>query len=337
MKDEGMLCNLSDGIQTWDCSLTLEAIEAAGLAEDPKYRPTATKAHEFLDCHQLKENLPNQENCYREHRKGGWAFSTKYQGYMISECTAEGMRSVMQVQEMHKFPKLISTERLRDAVDCLLLMQNDTGGFGVYEKRRGSHNLEWLDAAEFGGRALVSYDYVECTTAVVTALSWFGKFYPKYRADEIKISKERALKSIRQSQHKDGGWCGSWGICFTYGAMWSLEALALNGETYSTGEYSRKGCEFLISKQKADGGWGESYLSCEKHVYIQHENSQVVQTAWACLALMEADYPNKESIAKGIRLMMSRQQSKGQWLQEALEGSLGCGYVRSTCHELEQH
>jgi lanosterol synthase len=119
--------------------------------------------------------------------------------------------------------------------------------------------------------------------------------------------------------------------------MWSLEALALNGETYSTGEYSRKGCEFLISKQKADGGWGESYLSCEKHVYIQHEDSQVVQTAWACLALMEADYPNKESIAKGIRLMMSRQQSKGQWLQEALEGSLGCGYVRSTCHELEQH
>ncbi|KAL1976038.1 hypothetical protein VTN31DRAFT_4430 [Thermomyces dupontii] len=102
--------------------------------------------------------------------------------------------------------------------------------------------------------------------------------------------------------------------------MFALESLQSVGETYSTSAYSRRGCDFLVSKQKEDGGWGESYLSSEKHVYVQHEKSQVVQTAWACLALMEAEYPDQDVIRRGIKLIMSRQQPNGEWLQEAIEG-----------------
>ncbi|KAH8592117.1 oxidosqualene:lanosterol cyclase [Bisporella sp. PMI_857] len=321
MKEEGMLCNLCEGTQSWDTAMSIQAVGAAGLAGDPKYRTTLTKAQEFLEYHQVTTNVENQENCYREPRKGGWAFGTKYHGYIISECTAEGLRSILQLQELHKFPKLISAERLQDSVDCLLRLQNDTGGFCIYEKRRCSPKLELLDAAEFSGKSMVSYDYVECTTSVITSLFWFQKFYPKYRTNEIEAVKHKGLSFIRQSQQKDGGWPGTWGICFSYGAMWALETLALNGEYYSTSDYSRRGCEFLLSLQREDGGWGESYLSAEQKTYIAEKESQVVQTAWACLALMEANYPNKEPITKGIKLVMSRQQAKGQWLQEALEGS----------------
>jgi lanosterol synthase len=48
--------------------------------------------------------------------------------------------------------------------------------------------------------------------------------------------------------------------------------------------------------------------------------SQVTQTAWACLALMEADYPHKEPLEKAMKLLMSRQQANGEWLQESIEG-----------------
>jgi lanosterol synthase len=48
--------------------------------------------------------------------------------------------------------------------------------------------------------------------------------------------------------------------------------------------------------------------------------SQVVQTAWVCIALMEADYPNIEPIRKAITLIMERQLSNGEWAQEAIEG-----------------
>lgn len=320
LKDEGMLANGTNGVQVWDTAFITQAIVVAGLADDPRWRPMLTKALEFLEDHQLRENVPDQEKCYRQHRKGAWPFSNNTQGYTVSDCTAEGLRSALQLQEMHGYPKLISVERLKDAVDCLLLMQNPSGGFTEYETTRGSTKLEWLNAAEVFGGIMIGYDYPECTTASVTALSLFSRFYPEYRVDEIRAAKERAVEYIKRVQRRDGSWYGSWGICFTYAAMFSLESLASIGETYANSKSSRRGCEFLLSKQMEDGGWGESYLSCENHVYTHHKQSQVVQTAWACLALMEAEYPHREPLRRAMKLLMSRQQPNGEWLQEAIEG-----------------
>ncbi|CAG8683187.1 16298_t:CDS:2, partial [Dentiscutata heterogama] len=82
----------------------------------------------------------------------------------------------------------------------------------------------------------------------------------------------------------------------------------------------KKGCDFLISKQKEDGGWGESYKSCDTETYIHHENSQVVNTAYALLALMAGKYPNEEPIRRGIQLIISRQLPTGEWKPESIEG-----------------
>jgi len=42
-------------------------------------------------------------------------------------------------------------------------------------------------------------------------------------------------------------------------------------------------------------------------VWVEHEDTQVVQTAWAAMALMYAKYPYTEPIAKAVALVMSRQ------------------------------
>ena len=172
---------------------------------------------------------------------------------------------------------------------------------------------------------MVEYDYPECTTAVVTVLSLFQQF-STYRFDEIRKITEEALRYIRKAQHKDGSWYGSWGICFTYASVFALESLASVDEWYSNSERSRRGCKFLLSKQMDDGGWGESYEGCEQKRYIHHEKSQVVQTAWACIGLMEAEYPDKAPIKKALTMIMSRQQRNGEWLQEAIEGVFNCSW-----------
>jgi lanosterol synthase len=259
VKSEGMLMNGTNGVQVWDTAFTIQAVIDAGLAEDPRWKPMLTKALEFLDDQQIRENVKDQDLCYRQQRKGGWAFSTKDQGYAVSDCISEALKAVILLQNTPGYPKLLSDQRIFDAIDTLLTYQNASGGCASYEPTRGSEKMEYLNAAEVFGRIMIEYDYPECTTAVVTALSLFTKHYPDYRSEDIKAFKERAVTYIRRAQHPDGSWYGSWGICFTYASMFALESLASVGEYYENSEYSRKGCEFLLSKQRADGGWCESY------------------------------------------------------------------------------
>ncbi|CZR56626.1 related to lanosterol synthase [Phialocephala subalpina] len=321
MKDEGMLVNGTNGVQCWDTSFLIQAVMDAGLAEDPKWRPMLTRALEFLEDQQMRENVDDQDKCYRQQRKGGWAFSNKDQGYAVSDCISEALKAVLLLQRTPGYPTLLEDQRIFDAIDTLLTYQNPSGGCASYEPTRGSEHLELLNAAEVFGRIMIEYDYPECTTAVVTALSLFTKYYPDYRTEDIKWFKEGAVQYIKNAQKPDGSWYGSWGICFTYAGMFALESLASLGDYYENSQYSKAGCEFLLSKQRADGGWSESYRSCETNTYVEHPTgSQVVMTAWAVIGLLEAHYPDRAPIEKGLKLIMSRQQPNGEWLQEAIEG-----------------
>nr|XP_021525891.1 lanosterol synthase [Aotus nancymaae] len=100
---------------------------------------------------------------------------------------------------------------------------------------------------------------------------------------------ERGLEFCRRQQRADGSWEGSWGVCFTYGTWFGLEAFACMGQSYRDGtacaEVSRA-CDFLLSRQMADGGWGEDFESCEQRRYVQSAQSQIHNTCWALMGLM---------------------------------------------------
>lgn len=46
----------------------------------------------------------------------------------------------------------------------------------------------------------------------------------------------------------------------------------------------------------------------------------MVNTSWAVLALIHANYPNQEVMRKGCKLIMERQLFDGSWAQEGIEG-----------------
>ncbi|KAI0157962.1 terpene synthase [Hypoxylon sp. FL1284] len=321
VKNEGMFCNGTNGVQCWDTSFLILTVVDAGLEQDPRWKPMLTRALKFLDEQQIRENCKDQSVCYRQQRKGAWAFSNKDQGYAVSDCISEALKAVIVLQKTPGYPQLLEDQRIFDAIDTLLTYQNNSGACSSYEPTRGSELMEMLNASEIFANIMVEYDYVECTTAVVTALSLFQKHWPEYRSQEINGFVARSVKAVKSLQRPDGSWYGNWAICFTYAAMFALESLRSIGETYSNSSYSKGGCDFLISKQREDGGWSESYRSCERMVYTEHPTgSQVVMTAWALVALMKADYPDIEPLKKGIKLIMDRQQANGEWKQEAIEG-----------------
>ncbi|KAG4306237.1 hypothetical protein PORY_000225 [Pneumocystis oryctolagi] len=342
---EGMMMNGTNGVQLWDTSFSVQALVESGLAEEPEFRDSMIKALNFLDKCQIRKDCDDQQKCYRHQRKGAWPFSTQEQGYTVSDCTAEGLKAVLFLQKLNSFPKQISFERLKDSVDILLSLQNKDGGFASYELIRGPLYLESINPSEVFGNIMIEHSYPECTTAVVTGLCHFRLIYPDYRGSEINRSVKNAIEFIKASQRPDGSWYGSWAICFTYATMFSLESLSCVQDFYENSFHSRKACDFLIkslscvqdfyensfhsrkacdfliSKQESDGGWSESYESCVHGVWVKHPNgSQVVQTAWACIGLMYANYPDETPIKKGIKLIMSRQQRNGEWKQEGIEG-----------------
>ena len=303
----GMMMNGTNGVQSWDTAFTVQALCAAGLATEPKYYQMLVKALEFLEDQQFVEHCVGYEKSpeysdpptaktgpatgYRHPRRGAWGFSNRTQGYVVSDCTAEALKAVLMLQTLHDpkdrskklFPALFSEERQRWPVDIVLTMQNITGGVSSYEPARGSEYLEYLNAAEVFGRIMVEYDYPECTTACVTALHQFHEAYPDYRANDIHNFTTRAVEWIRTNQRDDGSWYGSWGICFTYAGMFALESLATQGETYANSERVKQACRFFLDRQNENGGWGESYKSCETGIWSPHpDGSQVVQTAWVC-------------------------------------------------------
>ncbi|TEB29090.1 lanosterol synthase [Coprinellus micaceus] len=322
MGPQGMMVCGTNGSQLWDTGFIIQALVETGLAtDDVKYRPSLMKALDWLDKSQMRDNPKHFEKAYRHRTKGAFGFSTQEQGYTVSDCTGEGIKSVMYLQNHLDFtPKPVSEARIQDAIDTILSLQNGDGGFASYELIRAGSWMENLNPAEVFGKIMVEYNYPECTTSAITPLAIFRKHYPNYRVADIDLSIQRAVHYLHAAQTPEGGWVGNWGICFTYAAMFATESLALVGETYTTSPYSKKACEFLISKQREDGGWGESYQSCEQNCWVEHKDTQVVQSCWAIMALMYAKYPYIEPIERGVKMVMDRQLPDGSWAQEAIEG-----------------
>ncbi|RCH94543.1 Lanosterol synthase (Oxidosqualene--lanosterol cyclase), partial [Rhizopus stolonifer] len=309
MGPEGMMMCGTNGSQLWDAAFIAQACVEAKLADHLEYRENMVKTLEFIELTQIRRDPPNWKESYRQVSKGAWPFSTRDQGYTVSDCTAEGIKATIALQSTPGLPTLIDVSRLREAVDVLLTMQNSDDGFATYEKIRGPHLLELLNPAEVFGNIMTEYSYPECTTAVLMGLRSFIKIDPDYRRAEIDETCRRCLRYIKRVQNPDGSWYGSWAICYTYAAMFALQSLASVNEYYETSDHAKRGCDFLIQHQEQDGGWGETYKSCETHTYCHHEKSQVVNTAFAVMALLEAKYPHKEPIRRGIELIMKRQQA----------------------------
>lgn len=324
LSDLGMTVMGTNGSQVWDCAFFVQYFFMAGLANLPEYHDVIARSFEFLIRSQFDTECV--EGSFRDKRIGAWPFSTKEQGYTVSDCTAESIKAVIMVMNSENFKDLhhkYDINKLNNAVDVLLSLQNvgsfEFGSFSTYEKIKATPLLELINPAEVFGNIMVEYPYVECTDSSVLGLAYFNK-YSNYRSDDVKLAIKRATNYIIESQTIDGAWYGCWGICFTYAGMFALESLAEIGLSYSNNETVRKGCDFLIKRQLPDGGWGESMKSSETHTYVTTLNSLVVQTAWVLIGLLLAGYPDKKALRKAVDLIIKRQKDTGEWEFEQVEG-----------------
>lgn len=281
---DGMKMQGYNGSQFWDLAFTMQSIleEPKSLDAAPT-RALVEKAFEWLEKNQVREDVPDRRRYFRNATRGAFPFSTAEQAWPVTDCTAEGIK-VALAAERHGVGSL-ATRRLEEAVDVLLGEQNDDGGWSEYERARGPKWLEALNAAEVFGDIMIGYSHPECTSACLQGLVAFRKKHGTYRRDEIDAAVRRGVDYLLHDQRPDGSFYGCWGVCFSYATWFGIEGLLAAGAGEQHRDRVLAAADFLLSKQRADGGWGESYESSPEKRWIDHARAQPVQSAWAILGL----------------------------------------------------
>ena len=287
---DGMKMQGYNGSQFWDLAFSVQAMLEHAPIVDTTHgtREMLERAFAWLDANQVRSDVPDREKHFRNPTRGAFPFSTAEQAWPVTDCTAEGIKTALLCAR--NGIGALDGERLDQAADVLLFEQNDDGGWSEYERARGGVWLERLNAAEVFGDIMIGYSHPECTAACIEGLAAFRAERPHYRRFEVDRAIERGAEHLRRIQRSDGSFYGAWGICFTYATWFGIEGLVAAHDTTSPGDVERiaRAADFLVSKQRSDGGWGESYLSCVEKRWVDHVRAQPVQTAWSILGLERA-------------------------------------------------
>ncbi|MYE06358.1 MAG: NAD(P)-binding protein, partial [Chloroflexi bacterium] len=265
---------------SWDTGFALQALSTApqvdGVAE------ALQRGSVYLRGQQIDASFPGFREAYRNDPQGGWCFAAEGHGWPVTDCTAE---AVLGIVAADRAP--VGEAALRDAAGFMLRGQNRDGGFGSYESQRSRIDLERINPAEMFGESMTEHSYVECTASCVAAMAACREHYPEVIDAEAERAMARADAWLRRSQGSDGSWRGVWGVQYIYGTFFGIRGLMAGGARPGDPAL-RAACQWLLDRQREDGGWGEHHSGCLTGEYVGHEESQVIQTAWALIALLEA-------------------------------------------------
>ena len=321
--EDGMKMSGYNGSQLWDTAFATRAILESDLGK--LFPDTIQKSYQFIELSQIKVEHATHREFFRHPMIGSWPFSTAENGWPVADCTAEGLSATLAIHDSGLVKPIIDDKRIKEAVDIILSYQNQDGGWATYELTRAPKWLEKLNPSEVFADIMIDYSWTECTAACVISLMDIQADYPDYKNSEIHKAIEEGLQFILKQQKPDGSWYGGWAVCFTYATWFAVEALSkAKGKGYFNDAAlmasTNKACAFLVTKQKTDGGWGETFESCSKLVYTEADMSQVINSAWALLTLMIAGFNDKKVIEKGVDVLLNRQTDIGDWSQENISG-----------------
>ena len=298
---------------SWDTGFSLQALATVPGVDGVEN--ALQQGAGFLRRQQISASFEGFREAYRADPKGGWCFPGGWHGWPVSDCTAEAVLGIIAAD-----CEAMSTDALGAAVRFMLRSQNRDGGFGSYEARRSRVGLEWLNPAEMFGDSMTEHSYVECTASCLAAFAACSKQFPQVannQATRNAISRGGAW--LRRTQAGDGSWRGVWGVQFIYGTFFGIRGLVAAGARPGDPAL-RLACRWLLDRQHSDGGWGEHHSGCLTGRYVAHGQSQVIQTAWALIALIEAGDSNWTAITRGARFLLDTQDAHGAWPRQDMAG-----------------
>jgi squalene/oxidosqualene cyclase-like protein len=310
----------------WDTSFMIQALcEGPAL---PRAVEVVRRACRWLPTAQLQQDIVGGARHYREPAYGGWGFANEDHPWPVSDCTAEALDALLRAEARGFCDAAghLQLGRKLAALEFVLRRQNDDGGFGSYERRRGPMLLRRYNPAELYGNCMLEYSYTECTGSCVRGLAQaereLGDDLPESLRGRVRGAIERGTQALLRAEPKGGGWPGFWGIDVTYGTFFASGGLRAAGLPPGHPALVR-GARWLVEAQRPDGGWAESHeglLTGNPTPLPEGEPSLVTQTAWALLTLLEVAPHERDSIDRGIAFLLDHQEAHGSWPPERATG-----------------
>ena len=297
---------------SWDTGFALQALAAARGIEG--VTESLESGSDYLRSQQIVTSFPGYQEAFRNDPKGGWCFAARWHGWPVTDCTAEAVLGLVAAG-----PAAVGAQALRDAVGFMLRGQNRDGGFGSYESQRSRIELERVNPAEMFGESMTEHSYVECTASCLAALAACRDHSPEVIDRTAAAAMSHADAWLRRNQGADGSWRGVWGVQYIYGTFFGIRGLVAGGARPNDPAL-RSACQWLVDRQREDGGWGEHHSGCLSGEYVPHDESQIIQTAWALIALLEAGDSNWAAITRGVNFLIDSQTEDGSWPRQDMAG-----------------
>jgi squalene-hopene/tetraprenyl-beta-curcumene cyclase len=280
----------------WDTSLAAHALAEAAGAGDAK----VAAACDWLIPRQILDVKGDWAHRKPDAPPGGWAFQYNNAHYPdVDDTAVVGMILDRNGDPAHH-------EAVERARLWVLGMQSKSGGWGAFDSDNEFTYLNHIPFADHGA-------LLDPPTADVTArcVSFLGQL----NHPEDRTAIDRGVAYLRRDQETDGSWFGRWGTNYIYGTWSVLCALNAAGLDHDDPTIARA-ADWLISKQRADGGWGEDCESYADAPRGEYHQSLPSQTAWALLGLMAAGRHDHPAVARGIAWLQSVQEADGSWTEQ---------------------
>jgi len=289
----------------WDTGLAAHAmLEVSdvrnGGEASPAAKRAAAAASDWLISKQELDLVGDYAHNRPNVRPGGWAFQYGNAHYPDVDDTAAVVMAIDRAGDPEH------RENIDRAVEWVVGMQSGNGGWGAFDADNEHYYLNYIPFADHG--ALLDPPTADVSARCVSMLAQVGMKRGNPAID-------RGVAYLWDEQEDDGSWYGRWGTNYIYGTWSVLCALNAAGEDLQHPGF-RKAVEYLVSMQRADGGWGEDGISYYDGHHGEAPNSTASQTSWAVLGLMAAGEVDHPAVQRGIDFLMRTRQDTGLWHED---------------------
>jgi squalene-hopene/tetraprenyl-beta-curcumene cyclase len=280
----------------WDTAQAVYALGEAGIARN---HPGMIKAADWLLSKEVRHKGDWAVKVPRTD-PGGWYFEFNNEFYPDTDDTAQVLLALTKVDNPRERYQHQVAQR---AIDWEFAMQCRNGGWGSFDKDNTKMIFQYIPFADHN--AMLDPPSVDITGRILEMLATYG-----FTAGDKRVQK--AIKFILSEQEPDGSWFGRWGVNYIYGTFLVLRGLDAIGFDHNEPQV-QQAAEWIRMVQNPDGGWGETCGCYDDPNTRGVGPSTPSQTAWALLGLLAAGDDRSDSIAKGVRWLLTRQGNNGTW------------------------